>query len=346
MRKYDMIVMIALIYTTLVTPYEVAILKTAYNTRFIVNWVVDSVYIVDMLRSFFTAYEDPKTNSLIRSMHLIVRHYLRSWFIIDFVSIIPFDTLTLVLGESFSKMKAIKVIRLLRLLKLAKIFRSFALYDKYKAKLAIPLNVVSLFQNCVKMVVAAHWFACVWIMCATMQCDLDCMAENAPAGNSDPSVEPPISWLEGLQTSEGAHFGPYEIYQAGMYWAIATITSVGYGDITASNTIERLVASVCLMLGGLLWASIIGDICGIIATLDVNGIEFRQVYDQVNTMLTELQTPFDDQVEVRTYFFKAEMLRRMNEQVRRAAERAATRAAWCDWSTDDTADTRRDDATR
>jgi hypothetical protein len=68
-----------------------------------------------------------------------------------------------------------------------------------------------------------------------------------------------------------------------MYWAIATTTSVGYGDITASNTIERLVASVCLMLGGLLWASFIGDICGIIATLDVNGIEFRQVYDQVNT---------------------------------------------------------------
>jgi potassium voltage-gated channel Eag-related subfamily H protein 7 len=100
-------------------------------------------------------------------MHLIVRHYLQSWFIIDFVSIIPFDTLTLVLGESFSKMKAIKAIRLLRLLKLAKIFRSFALYDKYKAKLAIPLNVVSLFQNCMKMVVAAHWFACVWIMCAT-----------------------------------------------------------------------------------------------------------------------------------------------------------------------------------
>jgi hypothetical protein len=56
MRNYDMTVLIALIYTTLVTPYEVAILKTAYDTRFIVNWAVDSVYIVGMLRSFFTAY--------------------------------------------------------------------------------------------------------------------------------------------------------------------------------------------------------------------------------------------------------------------------------------------------
>jgi hypothetical protein len=146
MYNYDLLVMIALIYTTLVTPYEVAILPTALNTRFFVNWFVDSIYIIDMLRSFITAYEDPVSNVLIKSNRLILKNYLKTWFLIDFVSIIPFDTLTLALGPAFAKVKAIKVIRLLRLLKLAKIFRSFALYDKYKAQFSIPLNVVSLLQ--------------------------------------------------------------------------------------------------------------------------------------------------------------------------------------------------------
>jgi potassium voltage-gated channel Eag-related subfamily H protein 7 len=291
MTAYDMIVLVALIYTTFVTPYEVAILPTAMNKRFIVNWCVDSIYIFDMLRSFFTAYEDKVSNVLISSNKMIIKNYLRTWFFIDFVSIIPFDTLTLVIGPKFAKVKAIKVIRLLRLLKLAKIFRSFALYDKYKAQFSIPLNFVSLLQNCVKLAVAAHWFACIWIMCATMQCDLECLQEDRQRFLAGEEIQTQgQSWIQQVQIAEEVEFGPYPIYQAGMYWAIATITSVGYGDIAATNTVERLVGSFLLLFGGLLWASIIGDICGIIATLDINSIEFRQIYDQVNTMLVSRLT--------------------------------------------------------
>jgi hypothetical protein len=39
MTAYDMTVLVALIYTAFVTPYEVAILPTAMNKRSIVNGV-------------------------------------------------------------------------------------------------------------------------------------------------------------------------------------------------------------------------------------------------------------------------------------------------------------------
>ena len=110
------------------------------------------------------------------------------------------------------------------------------------------------------------------------------------------------------------------MYTAGLYWAIATITSVGYGDISATNTPERSVATICLLLSGLLWASIIADICGIIATLDIDSIEFRQVYDQMNTMLLELRSPKEEQIRVRTFFFKAGVLRRINRYTSLLAE--------------------------
>ena len=67
MTAYDMtvlVLLVALIYTAFVTPYEVAILPTAMNKRSIVNWRVDSIYILDMLRSFFTAYEDKVSKPL------------------------------------------------------------------------------------------------------------------------------------------------------------------------------------------------------------------------------------------------------------------------------------------
>jgi hypothetical protein len=62
-----------------------------------------------------------------------------------------------------------------------------------------------------------------------------------------------LSWLQIVQHGDRMLFTPYQAYQASLYWAFATITSVGYGDISASNSTERLVASFALLGGGLIW---------------------------------------------------------------------------------------------
>jgi hypothetical protein len=59
------------------------------------------------------------------------------------------------------------------------------------------------------------------------------------------------------------------------------VCSIGYGDILPVNSTEQLVCTLLMVLSGLFWANLVGDICGILATLDVNGIEFRQNMDQV-----------------------------------------------------------------
>jgi hypothetical protein len=64
---------------------------------------------------------------------------------------------------------------------------------------------------------------------------------------------------------------------------------------------------------GLIWASIIADICGIIATLDINGIEFAQMFDQVNYMMTDLRMPSHTQKSVRKFCFKAKDLYRVKK---------------------------------
>ena len=40
-----------------------------------------------------------------------------------------------------------------------------------------------------------------------------------------------------------------EMYTIGLYWTITTITTVGYGDISATNTSERIVASIIMVIG-------------------------------------------------------------------------------------------------
>lgn len=55
----------------------------------------------------------------------------------------------------------------------------------------------------------------------------------------------------------------FERYIVSFYFSIVTTTSVGYGDISASNSIERAYLIVMLILAGILYAYTINSIGGI-----------------------------------------------------------------------------------
>jgi hypothetical protein len=145
-----------------------------------------------------------------------------------------YDGLTLLLGSS-EKLKTVKIVRLLRLLKLVKVLSGSSIYERYKAELSISLHMVSLINNCLKMLIVSHWFACAWILVAMFECDHDCMLDEGAVNMRN---EAP-SWLHRTQFADGGVQGPGVRYIAGVYWAAATLTSVGYGDISATNPVER-----------------------------------------------------------------------------------------------------------
>eukprot|EP00397_Hematodinium_sp_SG-2012_P061029 GEMP01080253.1.p1 GENE.GEMP01080253.1~~GEMP01080253.1.p1 ORF type:complete len:191 (+),score=28.13 GEMP01080253.1:215-787(+) len=89
------IVLVALCFTAIVTPYEVAFMtQTMWDTLFILNRIVDAIFAKDMCMHFFMKVKVP--SKLPRQYVWITRHrditwkYLKSWFIIDFLSAFPF----------------------------------------------------------------------------------------------------------------------------------------------------------------------------------------------------------------------------------------------------------------
>ena len=47
-------------------------------------------------------------------------------------------------------------------------------------------------------------------------------------------------------------------YIASIYWAFTTMTTVGYGDISATTRMERVIACFGMIVGGFVFSAIIG----------------------------------------------------------------------------------------
>ena len=90
---------------------------------FLFNILIDIVFIIDIIINFCVAYYD-FDELLIVEFNLIAKDYLNIWFIIDFISAIPFLTIFNIFNKK---------------LKICQIF--FILHCKYKIYLFIILNI-------------------------------------------------------------------------------------------------------------------------------------------------------------------------------------------------------------
>ena len=57
-------------------------------------------------------------------------------------------------------------------------------------------------------------------------------------------------------------------YVAALYWAFATMTSVGYGDVVAVTVLEQLMAIVCMVIGVTVFAYLMGAVTSILGALN------------------------------------------------------------------------------
>ena len=100
---WDWIVLALVLYTAIEIPFAIAFHTretpskgvwkkiSSGEPREIVNFLVDIMFIVDILINFRTTYEGKKSELTISEPKKIAIHYLKTWFVVDFVAAIPFD---------------------------------------------------------------------------------------------------------------------------------------------------------------------------------------------------------------------------------------------------------------
>lgn len=120
-----------------------------FNKKLIIKTILNLLIVLN----FHTTFVGPG-GEVVSDPKVIRMNYLKSWFIIDLLSCLPYDVFNAFdrdedgIGSLFS---ALKVVRLLRL---GRVVRKLDRYLEYGAAMLILLL-------CFYMLVA-HWLACIW----------------------------------------------------------------------------------------------------------------------------------------------------------------------------------------
>ena len=260
-QLWDVFIAILVLYSSVITPYKIAFKD--YTKEDISDIIIDVFLLIDIVLNFFCAYYDKEEN-LVKNHKLIVIKYLRGWFIIDLISVFPFWLI--VDGKSseitkFSKMSRIpkiyKLTKLIKVLRLSKMKKkggnslSKLFFEKFK----INANIEKLLTFLVTFLLLSHLSTCIWYFVAKLE-DLN-----------------PNCWVVRLGYIDASNF---QIYILSFYWTLMTVTTVGYGDVSAGTTIERIYNLFIMSFGVLMYSFAIGSLSSIVAAMDQKSEEMNE----------------------------------------------------------------------
>jgi CRP-like cAMP-binding protein len=281
---WDFFVGILILYSVTVVPFRIGFHITPDLKGVIFDYIVDIMFGIDMILTFLTAYE--QEGKLVRHHDLIAINYLKTWFVIDFVSTFPFDQIipAIVKGAASGTLRSIKLIRALRLFRLLKLMRVARLKRKIKeAKVSelihpIVYELAGLFT---KIFLIAHLLACVYYFLSGCH-------------HHDHSDD---VW------DECGHLGSLaSMYLVAMYWTMATLLSVGYGDVVLSSNNGRLFSILVMFIGSITFGFIVATVSESVKNWDPRATAKKIKMEEVREYITEKGLPKVLQTKIWKHF--------------------------------------------
>ena len=94
---FDLIITACLLFTATVVPFRLAFNETDPIEWTVVYGVIDFIFLIDIIITFFTSYTDEDENggAEVLDIKKIALNYLKGWFLFDILSILPVEYILL-----------------------------------------------------------------------------------------------------------------------------------------------------------------------------------------------------------------------------------------------------------
>ena len=201
-------------------------------------WIVLSVLgLIDVAVCSRRSFSEK--GQVVRNKNKIFSRYLKGWLVCDAVSNLPF------LLASFSPLAAA-----FQILRASKVFRVLRLWERSSRIDPLLLRMV---RYLIALALLVVWLSCFWLF----------------LGLSDTSADGWIARHGFADRSSG------DKLLFSFYWALTTLTSVGYGDVLPRTRPEILLAMATMCLGVVVIAVAIGNIIAVVNQLNDGRSEYE-----------------------------------------------------------------------
>ncbi|XP_072381889.1 voltage-gated delayed rectifier potassium channel KCNH8 isoform X4 [Diabrotica undecimpunctata] len=281
---WDWLILMATFYVAVVVPYNASF--ETERPSVVLDVFVEALFFIDILLNFRTTYVNRK-GEVVSAWKTIAINYLRTWFLVDLLAALPFDLLYALSGaedllqtSGTLSSSHTHLIKLTRLLRLARLLQKMDRYSQYSAMI---LTLLMLFFTLV-----AHWLACIWYVIAEKEVDTD------------------LGWIhtlaERLHLPHAYNVTSLDAYVTALYFTCSSLTSVGFGNVSANTTNEKIFSICVMLIGALMHAVVFGNVTAIIQRMYSRRSLYQQKWRDLKDFLTLHQIPKELKQRMQDYF--------------------------------------------
>jgi len=95
---------------------------------------------------------------------------------------------------------------------------------------------------------------------------------------------------------------PWVEYVRALYWTVATLATVGYGDISATTPLQMLYASITMVGGVAFFGYVLSNVAAMLARMDAAKEQHSALLDRVETFMRFNRVPPEMRGQIRDYF--------------------------------------------
>ncbi|KAG3003710.1 hypothetical protein PC119_g15860 [Phytophthora cactorum] len=280
---WDIVTSTLLLYCAIAVPYEAAFLGVDGDTLSPgMDILVEIIFTLDIIINLRTAVVVDlrgEGHTAVLERRARWREYLRGWFWMDFLSALPVSVVVAISDESIKKCGGsgswvLVLVNSFRLLRLARVFKFIHTLQREEnstalgAAIATHHNSARVVRLVFRVGFIAHLLTCGYFLVARI----------ARSANGGPGIQ---SYFSLEQSSNG------EMYIYFLYWAVTTMTTVGYGDTTPHNVAEIAYVSVGVLIGASTFTYVVGTLSSVVEELNESSDTFRTRMDHLKAYLRE-----------------------------------------------------------
>ncbi len=258
----DFIIFIIMFLSVIFTPLLLVFYNFYKSYLLYPELAVDIIMMIDFLLNFITGFFDFEENYN-PNIKRIFYNYIKSYFFIDFIALIPFNSIHEYINYSetyenkiyndsqdaniseimlYNNRNLFRLVKIIRLIKCVKIINNnkFLCYlsKNFSNQYSLPFKIKA-FLLYLYFTLISHVLTCIFIYLGTI--------DNT-------------NWITNYRLDNSKFL---DIYFASLYFNHLTIFTIGYGDIVSKNSYERLYNILLMVFGVMLYSFVLSWISNV-----------------------------------------------------------------------------------